>query len=166
MENLQKDYISSEEDVVRLLHQNWIVDGILQLSAYVLNEGETYISVNRPAIETYDSDVSVFIDKHPSFKSSPHSDTYCRAVLHVGDIRNIDIHLGNEYLNVSVDVEPRAMHTKSHAGIFARVDGIMIKPNRAYPTSNGKFGMSTDAILMKLRFHLLGLSKVETKPII
>ena len=166
MENFQKDFISSEEDVARLLHQNWIVDGILQQSAYVLNEGETYISVNRPAIETYDSDVSDFIDRHPSFKSSPRSDTYRRAMLHVGDVRSIDIHLGDEHLSVSVDVEPRAMHTRSHAGIFTRVDGITIKPNRTHPTSDGEFGMSTDAILMKVRFHLLSLSIVETKPIV
>lgn len=107
-----------------------------------------------------------FIGKHPSFNSSHHNDTYYRAMLHVGDIRNIDIHLDKEHLNLSVDVEPRAMHTKSHAGIFTRASGITLKPNRAYTSSDEKFGISTDAILMKVRFHLLSLSKVETKPIV
>ena len=58
--------ISSAEQVVRLLNRIWIVEGELQPAAFVLNAGETYLSVNRPAIATYESDIDDFISKHPA----------------------------------------------------------------------------------------------------
>lgn len=40
--------VSNEELVARILHQDWVVDGVIQLGAFTLRLNETYISVNRP----------------------------------------------------------------------------------------------------------------------
>ena len=45
--------IDNNEPVVRILHKEWVVDGQLQITAFALRQGESYISVNRPAIETF-----------------------------------------------------------------------------------------------------------------
>ena len=50
--NADSSIIDNEEQVARILHQDWIVEGLLQVSAFALSEGETYLSVNRPSIDT------------------------------------------------------------------------------------------------------------------
>ena len=144
-----------------MLNRIWIVEGGLQPAAFVLNAGETYLSVNRPAVASYDSDVDDFISKHPEFCVRSSQKMYYRANLSVGDVRNIGCMIGDERLQVDVDVEPRSMHYQSHAGIFTRVDGVTVKADKpiAYPSS--KYGVSSEPILMKLRFELLRLSNVE-----
>ena len=44
--------VDDKETVVRILHKEWVVDGQLQITAFGLRQGESYISVNRPAIIT------------------------------------------------------------------------------------------------------------------
>ena len=44
--------IDNSETVVRILHKEWVVDGQLQITAFALRQGESYISVNRPAIDS------------------------------------------------------------------------------------------------------------------
>ena len=53
--------INGNEKVVRILHRDWVVDNELQINAFALRQNETYISVNRPSIESYVSDVSDFV---------------------------------------------------------------------------------------------------------
>ena len=158
---MKQEQISSTEQVIRLLNRIWIVEGELQPAAFVLNAGETYLSVNRPAVASYDSDVDDFISKHSEFCVRSSQKMYYRANLSVGDVRNIGCMIGDERLQVDVDVEPRSMHYQSHAGIFTRVDGVTVKADKpiAYPGS--KYGVSSEPILMKLRFELLRLSNVE-----
>ena len=144
-----------------MLNLIWIVEGELQPAAFVLNAGETYLSVNRPAVASYDSDVDDFISKHPSFCVRSSQKIYYRANLSVGDVRNIGCLIGNERLQVDVDVEPRSMHYQSHAGIFTRVDGVTVKADKSIAYPGSKYGVSSEPILMKLRFELLRLSNVE-----
>jgi hypothetical protein len=61
--------VDDKETVVRILHKEWVVDGQLQITAFGLRQGESYISVNRPAIDTFLSDVSDFVSKHADYKS-------------------------------------------------------------------------------------------------
>ena len=53
--------VPSEEDVVRLVSSEWMVRGVLQPVAFTLNYGESYLSVNRPAVDTFKEDVSAFL---------------------------------------------------------------------------------------------------------
>lgn len=56
--------ISGDETVARILHRDWVVDGVLQISAFSLRQNETYISVNRPIIESFDEDISDFVSSY------------------------------------------------------------------------------------------------------
>ena len=163
MNSNQQDIIDSEETIIRLLHQEWFVEGQLQQTAFRLANGETYLSVNRPAISSYEADVADFIKSHPQYKTAPRTTTYRRANLNVGDVRNLDLSMEDESLNISVEVEPRSMHRKSHAGIFARLNSQNIKGGQEFlPSPNGKEPVSTEKVLMKMRWTLLQLSQLET----
>lgn len=154
--------VDSNEQVVRLIHRMWIVDGELQLNAFTLNDGETYLSVNRPAIESYEQEVNDFLTKHIQYTSSENSGIYPRAVLAVKDIQNLSVSLEKKTASLSVEVEPRDSHYKSHAGIFTRIDGKNIKggSNQNIKTESNQV-VSASAILQRVRMNLLRLSKVE-----
>ena len=91
METSENSIVSSTENVARILSSDWIVDGEIQHTAFMLKPDETYISVNRPAIDTFDNDVASFISSHSNYCVSGTNDTYRAAVLNVGDIRAIDV---------------------------------------------------------------------------
>ena len=162
MNNSDTKNIASSENVVRLLNRIWIVDGVLQPSAFVLNASETYISVNRPAISSYSEDVADFLSKHPAFYAAGLRDSYCRASLSVGQIRKIQCETENKSLIVDVDVEPRSSHYLSHAGIFTRIGGVIVRPGKEIWLQNSNYGVSSESILIKLRFFLLKMATVET----
>ena len=120
--------VDNNETVVRILHKEWVVDGQLQVTAFALRQGESYISVNRPSIDTFTSDVSDFVSKHADYKVSDEGSlTYRQASLDVSAVRNIKVELGQLSADVSVEVEPRDAHYKSHAGIFTRYNEKIIK---------------------------------------
>ncbi len=81
--------ISSGESVARILSKEWFVRDKLLSTAFALEQGETYLSVNRPAIDTYDSDVASFVKNHATYAFE--NDTYKRALLNVGEVRGIDV---------------------------------------------------------------------------
>ena len=115
--------VDNSETVVRILHNEWIVDGQLQITAFALRQGESYLSVNRPAIDTFLSDVSDFVSKHADYKVSDEGSlAYRQAGFNVSAVRNIKVELGQLSADVSVEVEPRDAHYKAHAGIFTRYD--------------------------------------------
>lgn len=91
METSENSIVSSTENVAHILSSDWIVDGEIQHTAFMLKPDETYISVNRPAIDTFDNDVASFISSHSNYCVSGTNDTYRAAVLNVGDIRAIDV---------------------------------------------------------------------------
>ena len=54
--------VSSDENVARLISSEWMQEGILQPVAFTLDENESYLSVNRPVVETYDTDVASYFE--------------------------------------------------------------------------------------------------------
>ena len=149
--------VDSSEKVARILSTEWFVDGQLMNIAFTLLEGETYISVNRPVISTYDSDVAGFVAKHGKYLFG--TDSYKRAILCVSDIRDIKVDAFGEPLKINVEVEPRDSHTKSHAGIFTRYENKNVK--RGDTLSILEKEVSADDVLIKVRSQLLNMSTVE-----
>ena len=154
--------VDNNETVVRILHKEWVIDGQLQITAFALRQGESYISVNRPAIDTFLSDVSDFVSKHTDYKVSDEGSlTYRQAGLNVSAVRNIRVELGQLSADVTVQVEPRVAHYKSHAGIFTRYDEKNIKGGQENILANNDCLMPVRAILQKVQHQLLALSTLE-----
>lgn len=65
--NSALDIVQDSEKVARLIDNEWVVNGKLQLSAFALRPKETYISVNRLSIPSFNEDVRSFVSQHPSF---------------------------------------------------------------------------------------------------
>ena len=61
-----------------------------------------------------------------------------------------------------MDVEPRDIFTKSHAGIFTRHGGVTIKKDDTIFVKATRKGISSDQVLLKVRSRLLDISKLET----
>lgn len=154
------EIVSQTEDVARILNPDWIEDGVLMHEAFALNVGESYVSVNRPLVESYADDVADFIRKHPDYSFG--ENTYKRAVLNVSDICSIDVSLEGVSAKINVEVEPRDSHTKSHAGIFTRINNQNIKRGQTLKVEPLSDGLSADTILLEVRMNLLDISKVET----
>lgn len=154
--------VDNNETVVRILHKDWVVDGQLQVTAFALRQGESYISVNRPSIDTFSSDVSDFVSKHADYKVSDEGSlTYRQAGLGVSAVRNIRVELGQLSADLSVEVEPRDAHYKSHAGIFTRYNEKNIKGGQETIQDKSDCLMPVRAILQKVQLQLLALSTLE-----
>ena len=158
--------IDNNETIVRILHKDWVVDGQLQITAFALRQGESYISVNRPAVDTFLSDVTDFVSKHADYKISDEGSlAYRQASLGVSAVRNIKVDLGQLSADVSVEVEPRDAHYKSHAGIFTRYDDKNIKGGQETIQDQNECLMPVRAILQKVQHQLLALSTLEKQEI-
>lgn len=153
--------ILDKESVVRILHNDWVVDNDLQLGAFTLRPNETYISVNRPSVESFMSDVTSFVDSHPSYQHT--ETTYRCAKLSVKDVRNIEVLHQGTPLNIDVEVEPRTSHVASHAGIFTRMGTTNIKQGSTLPAEALPLGLSADDILMEIGWSLIALSTIEER---
>ena len=153
--------IPSSENVARILSKEWFVKGELQHTAFKLANGESYLSVNRTAIETYKSDVEAFVFGHPKFLYSEMNFSYRRALLNVGDVRDIDVSLGEKKMKIDVEVEPRDTHTKSHAGIFTRFQNKNIKQGQLLKAGPTAEEISADTVLLEVRMAMLEMSAVE-----
>ena len=159
--------ISGNETVVRILHRDWIVDDELQISAFSLRQNETYISVNRPIIESFDDDISDFLSKHTEYLISDKPKTYKHAAMNVEELRSIKVLLGQNSLDVSVEVEPRDSHYKSHAGIFTRLSGENIKggQQKDVPIVD-EITLPISAIYQKVQYKLLSIATLEQHNIV
>ena len=160
MDNNSK-MIADSENVARILHRNWAIDGILQHYAFVLRRNETYISVNRLAVSSYDDDVASFVESHSDFYANENNTEYMRALVNVGEIRQIDVKVNEIKLDIEVEVEPRDLLTKSHAGIFTRYEGRNIKSGEGLSIESLEEVVSSDDILLEIRSHLLDLAQLE-----
>lgn len=159
----QQQLVSDNEDIARIVSSEWIVDGELQQTAFTLNPKETYLSVNRPSINTYDDDVRSFVSAHEKFQFD-NGKSYRRAMLTVLDVRNIKVYDDEDnQLNINVEVEPRDIHTKSHAGIFVRSESKNLIPNRQVPEELASKVVSADAIFQDVRWELLELAELQSK---
>lgn len=155
-------YVEDIERVARIVNQEWIVDGVLQVNTFALAYGETYLSVNRPAIETFASDVSDFVRKHPAYMVSKQSDTCHLATLQVSDVRKMEVCFKMKVANLAIEVEPRDTHYKSHAGIFTRIEGRNIKGGQMADLTVGEGQVvSYEDILLKVQYKLLALSTLK-----
>lgn len=153
--------VSDIETIVRVIRQEWLVDGVLQQTAYTLNPSETYLSVNRPAIDTFESDIHTFVTSHDGFLFD--DGNTCRlASMPVSGVRGIKIMDDeNTPLAIDVEVEPRDVHAKSHAGIFVRTGDQNIVSGRSLLGTSIPEGVSVDMILQDIRWELLALSTLE-----
>lgn len=157
----QEQPILDSEAIVRIIRQEWLVDGVLQQSAFTLKPQETYLSVNRPAVDTYDADVQSFVSSHASFQFDNGKKYRC-ASMQVSGVRSIKVlDERNQPLAVEVEVEPRDAHTKSHAGIFVRTGAQNVLPGRSLMGTSVPEAVSVDMILQDVRWELLALSTLE-----
>ena len=161
MAEIQK--VADTEDVARILSREWVVEGVLINAAFTLRPQETYISVNRPAISTFDDDVATFVEAHPSFFLDEEQKLYRCAVLQVAGIRGIEV--GNEetLLNIDVEVEPRDVFTKSHAGIFTRYEDKNLKQGDVMTAMDREY--SADDILLEVRTQLMKLATISERTV-
>ncbi len=67
------DIVTNKEKIVRILHNDWVVDGKIQVNAFSMRQNETYVSVNRPAIQSFTDDVSEFVYRIGEGKHMPAS---------------------------------------------------------------------------------------------
>ena len=155
--------ISDEKTVARILHSDWVVADKLQLGAFTLRTNETYISVNRPLVSSFASDVSSFVSSHPSYQYT--ENTYRCAMLSVKDIRGIEVSYKGESVNIDVEVKPRPTIIASHAGIFSRIGMTNIKQGVTLPATALPVGLSVDDVLMEIEWTLIALSTIEEKKI-
>lgn len=153
--------VSNEEILVRILHKDWIVDGVLQTNAFALRNGETYISVNRPSVDSFSTDVIDFVRKHKGYQIEDGS-SFQQAVLNAGDVRGISVSFNQKTANLTVEVEPRDNNIKSHAGIFTIIEGNNIKggSQQELVIQDGQ-KLSYEAIHLKVQYALLALSQLE-----
>ena len=153
--------ISNNENVARLLSRGWVKNGAILHMAFTLRPKETYISVNRPSVSSYEDDVRNFVESHPDFYADENQTKYSRALLNVGEIRNSKIiFLGTE-LNVNVEVEPRDVFTKSHAGIFTRHKNTNIKAGDTLYIESLCDEVAADEVLLEVRSRLIDISELE-----
>lgn len=161
-----KQLILNSENVARLLCKDWVYNGIILHVAFTLRENETYISVNRLSESSYDSDVFLFIKTHPDFYSSNEQVDYYRALINVGDVRDIKVIVDGTLLNIDVNVEPRNTFTQSHAGIFTRHEGRNLKRGGFFYVKAAEKGISSDLALLKIRARLLDIAQLETSKVV
>lgn len=158
--------VSNTEIVSRILKRDWFDDGKLMHVAFALRKGESYISVNRLSVDSYEKDVLVFIRNHPAYAFDENLKEYCSANLNVKDVRAIHVTLDEESLDIDVDVEPRAHSVKSHAGIFTRYGNANLKPGELVYISKNNENIAADAILLKMRLELLHIAQCQQKKVV
>ena len=162
MDNQQsQSFVLPEEDVARIINNAWVDDGVLLYSAFAFAIKETYLSVNRLAVDTYEEDVRTFVMSHPAFQIEGQPMNYRRALMNVGDINNISLSVDSDEIAVSVEVEPRDTHTKSHAGIFARIGGQNLVLGRPFPTDQLPEGVSVDRVLQEVQWQLKDVAELQ-----
>ncbi len=152
--------VADEELVARIVSQEWVVDGELQVAAFVQAPSETYLSVNRLSIDSFNEDVRQFVTAHPKYHNAE-DDSYLRAVLSVADVRAISIEVDELMIDANVEVEPRDKHTPSHAGIFVRMKGKNVVPGRQLPTGQLPLNVSEEMLLQMVQWELHDLSELQ-----
>ena len=156
------EYIERLEDVVRLVNSKYVLDDVVSVEAFATSIGETYLSVNRPLVESFREDIKSFVKTHNDFILRNNASLACYgAKMKVGEVCDISVVHGSEKLDVSVEVEPRAAHTKSHAGIFVRSNNNNVVRGRQLTSLSIPHGVSTDSILMEVQWRLHDIAKLE-----
>lgn len=157
------DTIGQKEDIVRILFRDWVIDDRLQLNAFALRPGESYLSVNRLAVESSFSDIHDFVNHHPDYMIPGETGKCHLAVIRVRDIHDLSISYMEWIASLTVEVEPRSAHYKSHAGIFTRVRGRNLKRGQQLEllANNGQ-KVSYGEIELKVQLNLVRLAQLTT----
>ena len=156
---IRQNQVASDEDVARILAKEWFVNDKLNAVAFTLDLDETYLSVNRPKVESFIADVESFVKSHSGYSFD--NGNYRLALLNVGGIRAVDVSVGDAEMKIDVEVEPRDARTKSHAGIFTRFQNKNVKRGQLLKAGPTAEEISADTILLEVRSELLALSTVE-----
>ena len=162
MTEIVQDVISDTEEVARIISQEWVIEGMLMPQAFELAPKETYLSVNRIRIPSYEDDVNAFVEKHSQFLAND-GRSYLRAILGVCNIRNIKVNYDGKPLQIEVDIEPRAAHTLSHAGIFVKSDGKNVVSGRPLVNESLPECVSAEMVLQQVQWELLELAELQTQ---
>ena len=101
------------------------------------------------------------METHPDFYADDSKTKYSRALLNVGDIRATKVSFSGITLNINVEVEPRDVFTKSHAGIFTRHGNQNIKTGDTLYIKSLDTELSADEVLLEVRSRLIDLAKLE-----
>ena len=117
------------------------------------------MSVNRTGIESFKADVESFVMSHQSYSFG--GGDYKLALLNVGEIRAIEVNVGDTNMKIDVEVEPRNTHTKSHVGIFTRFQKKNIKYDQLLKVGPVADEISANSILLEVRSELLRMATVE-----
>ena len=64
-------------------------------------------------------------------------------------------------IDINVEVEPRDVHTKSHAGIFTRFHSENIKNGKILKYGPTAEEISADMILLEVRYQLLSIATLD-----
>ena len=88
-------------------------------------------------------------------------DSYMRALLDVADIRAISVEVDGLKVDANVEVEPRDVHTRSHAGIFVRVKGRNAVPGRQLPSDQLPYNVSEEMLLQRVQWELHDLAELQ-----
>jgi len=159
----QGNIIDSKENVARLLSNEWLVEGEVSVDAFALAPKETYLSVNRPSVPTYEADVRKFVSSHREYLFAENNEmVFSAAMMNVGDIRGIIVDVDGSSMDLDVEIEARDAHTKSHAGIFVRSHGENIVRGRSIMSASVPKGVSSDDILMEVQWCLKDIAKQAT----
>ncbi len=159
----QENVIDYREDVARLLSKEWLVDGEVSVDAFALAPKETYLSVNRPSVPTFEADVRKFLSNHREYLLAENNEMFfSAAVMNVGDIRGISVEVDGSPMDLDVEIEVRDAHTKSHAGIFVRSHGENIVRGRSVMSASVPKGVSSDDILMEVQWCLKDIAQQAT----
>ena len=157
------DMIGQNEEIARILHRDWVVDYKLQLNAFALRPGESYLSVNRLAVESFPGDIHDFIGLHPDYLIPGESGRCHLAVIRVHEIDNLSVSYKEWIASLTVEVESRSAHYKSHAGIFTRVNGQNLKGGQQLELlANDGQKVSYGEIELKVQLNLVRLAQLTT----
>ena len=151
--------VADDEQVARIISKEWLDGDFLMPQAFEFAFGETYLSVNRIGVETYDADVKGFVESHPSFCFN--NNTYQRALLKVREVRATKVCYDGKPLLINVSVMPRAAYTKSHAGIFVQSAGRNVVFGRKIPAGVLPKGVSSEMILQQVQWELRDMAVLQ-----
>lgn len=154
--------VDPEELITRSLNRIWVVDGVIGPTAFDWSDNETYLSVNREAVDSYKTDLVNFVSNHSSYAFDKGG---IRGVLvaemNVGNVNNIRFLRDEHQLSVELPVYVRSSRVKSHAGIFAKSDEKNLNRNLSLIIKPTELGISASAILQELRLKLVNISTLK-----
>lgn len=101
----QGNIIDSKENVARLLSNEWLVEGEVSVDAFALAPKETYLSVNRPSVPTYEADVRKFVSSHREYLFAENNEmVFSAAMMNVGDIRGIIVDVDGSSMDLVMPI--------------------------------------------------------------